>query len=78
MIDGAPVPMRVHTVVVSTQHNEDVSQDTVREGLMEHVVKFVIPEQVRPTPRRRSVRIHVHRTCPMLGYRHRQPFLGLV
>ena len=47
MINGAPVPIRVHTVVVSTQHNEDVSQDTVREGLMEHVVKFVIPEQVK-------------------------------
>lgn len=46
MVNGAPVPLRVHTVVVSTQHSEDVSQDAIREGLMEHVVKFVIPEQV--------------------------------
>jgi len=45
MVNGAPVPLRVHTVVVSTQHSEDVSQDAIREGLMEHVVKFVIPEQ---------------------------------
>jgi S-adenosylmethionine synthetase len=45
IIDGVPVPQRVHTVVISTQHSEDVSIDTIREGLMEQVVRFVIPEQ---------------------------------
>jgi len=45
IIDGVPVPQRVHTVVISTQHSEEVSMDTIREGLMEHVVRYVIPEQ---------------------------------
>jgi S-adenosylmethionine synthetase len=45
IIDGVPVPQRVHTVVISTQHSEEVSMDVIREGLMEHVVRFVIPEQ---------------------------------
>jgi len=44
IVDGNPVPQRVHTVVISTQHAEDVSMDQIREGLMEHVVRHVIPE----------------------------------
>eukprot|EP00614_Pseudopedinella_elastica_P005750 CAMPEP_0172589804 /NCGR_PEP_ID=MMETSP1068-20121228/8383_1 /TAXON_ID=35684 /ORGANISM="Pseudopedinella elastica, Strain CCMP716" /LENGTH=395 /DNA_ID=CAMNT_0013385455 /DNA_START=55 /DNA_END=1242 /DNA_ORIENTATION=+ len=44
MEGGVPVPQRVHTVVISTQHSEEVSMDTIREGLMEQVVKFVVPE----------------------------------
>ena len=39
MIDGRPIPQRVHTVVISTQHSEEVSQEQIREGLMEHVVR---------------------------------------
>ena len=45
VVDGVPVPQRVHTVVISTQHSEEVSMDVIREGLMEHVVKYVVPEQ---------------------------------
>lgn len=45
MIDGVPVPQRVHTVVISTQHSEEVSLEAIREGLMEQVVRHVIPEQ---------------------------------
>jgi S-adenosylmethionine synthetase len=40
---GAVVPVRVHTVVISTQHAPDVSNETIRAGLMEHVIKAVIP-----------------------------------
>jgi len=40
---GAVVPMRVHTVVISTQHSEDVTNDEIRKGLMEHVIKPTIP-----------------------------------
>jgi len=40
---GAVIPLRVHTVVISTQHAENVSNDEIRAGLMEHVVKPVIP-----------------------------------
>lgn len=32
-----PVPVRVHTVVISTQHTEDVDNDTIRETLKEKV-----------------------------------------
>lgn len=44
---GAVIPQRVHTVVISTQHSEDVSNDVLRAGLMEHVIKPVIPENLR-------------------------------
>jgi len=40
---GATIPQRVHTVVISTQHAENVSNDEIRKGLLEKVVKAVIP-----------------------------------
>ncbi len=43
--DGRPVG--VQTVVVSTQHAEEASQREIREGVIEHVVKPVIPEELR-------------------------------
>lgn len=36
-------PVRVDTVVVSTQHDPDVSLDTIRADMIEHVIKAVIP-----------------------------------
>ncbi|KAG5834789.1 hypothetical protein ANANG_G00265300 [Anguilla anguilla] len=41
---GAMVPIRVHTVVVSVQHNEDVCLDEMRDALKEKVVKAVVPD----------------------------------
>jgi len=43
--NGACVPIRVHTVVVSVQHSEDIELDQMRLELMEKVVKAVIPAQ---------------------------------
>uniref|UniRef100_A0A8D3BFI9 S-adenosylmethionine synthase n=1 Tax=Scophthalmus maximus TaxID=52904 RepID=A0A8D3BFI9_SCOMX len=40
---GAMVPLRVHTVVVSVQHDEAVRLDEMRQRLKEQVVKAVIP-----------------------------------
>ncbi|CAH8618189.1 unnamed protein product [Heterobilharzia americana] len=40
---GACRPLRVHTVVISTQHDEHVTLEKVRTDLMEHVIKEVIP-----------------------------------
>lgn len=40
---GAMVPLRVHTVVVSVQHDEGVSLEEMRHCLKEQVVKAVIP-----------------------------------
>jgi len=39
---GAMIPKRVHTVVISTQHSEEVDNDTIRKGLTE-IVKEVVP-----------------------------------
>ena len=43
--DGVPVPQRVHTVVISTQHSEDVTNEKISSDLMEHVIKPVVPEK---------------------------------
>ncbi len=42
--DGTPV--RIDTVVVSTQHAEDVTLETIREDLLTHVIKPIIPENL--------------------------------
>jgi S-adenosylmethionine synthetase len=41
--DGA-TPVRVHTIVVSTQHAEDVSLEDVRRAVVEHVIMPAVPE----------------------------------
>ncbi|WP_044973008.1 methionine adenosyltransferase [Ruminococcus sp. HUN007] len=41
--DGKPV--RVDTVVISTQHSEDVSLEEIRKDIMEYVIKTVIPSE---------------------------------
>src|SRR5262245_47571527 len=41
--DGKPVAVR--TVVISTQHDEDVSQAKLRDAMIEDVIKKVIPAQ---------------------------------
>ncbi|CBI17155.3 unnamed protein product, partial [Vitis vinifera] len=42
---GAMVPIRVHTVLVSTQHDETVTNEQIAKDLKEHVIKPVIPPQ---------------------------------
>jgi S-adenosylmethionine synthetase len=37
------VPKRVHTVVISTQHSPEVSQDVIERDMIEDVIKHVIP-----------------------------------
>ena len=39
-------PVRVHTVLISTQHGEEVTNDTIREDLINHVIKSVIPSEL--------------------------------
>lgn len=47
-VDGKPV--RVDTVVISTQHDEDVTLETIREGIIEEVIKYIIsPELLKNT-----------------------------
>jgi hypothetical protein len=41
--NGAVVPLRVDTVVISTQHAEEISTEDLQKELIEKVVKTVIP-----------------------------------
>lgn len=45
-VDGAMVPQRVHTVVISTQHDEGISNEDIQAQLHEHVIKKVIPAEL--------------------------------
>ena len=40
------VPKRVHTVIMSTQHSEDVEQEVIARDLIEHAAKAIIPEHL--------------------------------
>ena len=42
-IDGKPV--RIDTIVISTQHAPDMTQKAIREDMIEHVIKAVLPAQ---------------------------------
>ncbi|XP_059738573.1 S-adenosylmethionine synthase isoform X1 [Bos taurus] len=41
--NGAVIPMRVHTVVISVQHNEDITLEDMRRALKEQVIRAVVP-----------------------------------
>ncbi|MCC5925771.1 MAG: methionine adenosyltransferase [Bacteroidetes bacterium] len=41
--DDAGKPVRVHTIVVSTQHDEGVSQDKIKSDIVEHLLPRVVP-----------------------------------
>ncbi len=51
-------PVRVHTVVISTQHDGNVSQKKIREDVIRHVINSVIPEHLRDS----KTVIHVNPT----------------
>lgn len=40
------IPRRVDNVVIAAQHDEDVSEKVVREGVIEEVIKRIIPEEL--------------------------------
>jgi S-adenosylmethionine synthetase len=42
--DGKPV--RIDTVVVSTQHSPEVDHDTIERDMMEYVIKPILPEEM--------------------------------
>lgn len=43
--NGRPVPTRVHTIVISTQHDEEITQEEIVKQLKEFVIKPVVPAQ---------------------------------
>ncbi|MGX7329976.1 methionine adenosyltransferase [uncultured Enterococcus sp.] len=44
--DEEDQPLRVDTIVISTQHDEDVSNDTIRQDMIEKVIKAVVPAEL--------------------------------
>ena len=54
--DGKPVA--VDTVVISTQHAEDASNAAIHEGVMEEVIKKVIPTDMIPS----DIKFHINPT----------------
>ena len=44
---GAVIPLRVDTVVVSTQHSDDISTEDLRKEILEKIIKQVIPADLR-------------------------------
>jgi S-adenosylmethionine synthetase len=51
-------PVRVHTVVISTQHDPGVSQKKIREDVIKHVINHVIPADLRD----KRIVLHVNPT----------------
>ncbi|EOT48779.1 MULTISPECIES: methionine adenosyltransferase [Enterococcus] len=44
--DEEDKPLRVDTIVISTQHDEEVSNDTIRQDMIEKVIKEVVPAEL--------------------------------
>jgi len=68
------IPRRVHTVVVSTQHSPDVTQEEIRELVLEQVIKPTVPESlldeaaiVHVNPTGRFVTGGPHGDCGLTG-----------
>ena len=49
---------KVHTVVISTQHDPNVTQARIREDVLHHVIEYVIPQELRDE----SLIVHVNPT----------------
>jgi len=43
---GRCIPVRVHTIVISTQHSPDVTNDFIQAELKEHVISKVVPKEL--------------------------------
>ena len=39
-------PKSIDTVVLSTQHDEDVSMDEIQAGVLEHIIRPILPEEL--------------------------------
>ena len=41
--NGAVIPVRVHTIVISVQHDETISLENMRKTLKDRVIQAVVP-----------------------------------
>ncbi len=67
-------PVRIDTVVLSTQHSEDVDQQTLRDAVMEQVIRVALPAHMLDkntryliNPTGRFVRGGPHADCGLTG-----------
>jgi S-adenosylmethionine synthetase len=44
-LNGYMKPKRVHTILISTQHDEHISNEDIKSDLIKHVINEVVPEQ---------------------------------
>jgi S-adenosylmethionine synthetase len=42
---GYTVPVRIHNILISTQHDPDISNEEIRSQIIEHVIKPVTPKE---------------------------------
>jgi S-adenosylmethionine synthetase len=43
--NGFLTPIRVHTIVISTQHDDGISNEQIRKDLFDHVIRPVVPSK---------------------------------
>ena len=55
-VDGKP--SAVDTVIISTQHDPDVTNEVLREAVIEEIIKFVVPENLRAP----DIKYHINPT----------------
>merc|ERR1719337_162911 len=41
--DGSMIPVRIHTILISTQHAPDVTNEKIHSDLMEHIIQPIVP-----------------------------------
>ena len=58
--NGAVVPLRVDTVVISAQHSADITTEQLRKEILEKIIKATIPARYLDD---RTI-YHVRRLCP--------------
>ncbi|MSQ32484.1 MAG: methionine adenosyltransferase [Dehalococcoidia bacterium] len=46
------VPKRVHTVIISAQHEPEISQDVIARDILEYVINPIIPKELRDSKTR--------------------------
>jgi len=44
-LNGVMIPKRVHTILISTQHDENVSNQKIKDDIIKYVIKYVIPSK---------------------------------
>merc|ERR1712178_169359 len=44
--DGSMIPQRIHTILISTQHSPDVTNEKITADIMEYVIKPICPAEL--------------------------------